>query len=110
MEYQSVWQNLKSERRYHPSVFSPEFLARAAGIIISVLIFKWKVPLGSFDAKKYAESMSGHSDFRKFDDIFRMVVDCSAEQAASIRTLLEELHAKGEICYGLHQSAAALMT
>jgi hypothetical protein len=109
MEYQSVWQNIKSEYRYQPSVFSSEFLSRVIGIIICVLIFKWQLP-GSFDAKKYAESMGGHSDFRKFDDILRMVVDCSPEQAAAIKTFLEELHAKGEICFGVHESKTALMT
>ncbi len=109
MEYQSVWANLKSEYRYQPSVFSSEFLSRAFGIILCVLVFKWKLP-GSFDAKKYAESMGGHSDFRKFDDILRMVVDCSAEQAATIRAFLEELHATGEICFGVHESKTALMT
>ncbi len=110
MEYQSVWQNLKSEIRYHASAFSSEFLSRAIGIILSVLIFKWKAPIASFDPKKYAESMSGHSDFRKFDDILRMVVDCSPEQAAAIRAFLSELQAKGEICFGIHESPMALMT
>lgn len=110
MEYQSVWANLKSESRYHRSVFSSEFLSRAYGIIASVLILKWKLPIATFDAKKYAESLGGHSDFRKFDDILRMVVDCSAGQAAAIRAFLEELRAKGEICFGVHESKTALMT
>jgi hypothetical protein len=110
MEYKSVWENLKGERRYHQSPFSLSFLARAAEIVASVLIFKWGVPPLVFDPKKYAESMSSHSDFRKFDDILRMVVDCSSEQAASIRAFLENLHAKGKVCFGLHASTAALMT
>ena len=76
----------------------------------SVLVFKWKAPAPHFDPKTYAESMSNHSDFRKFDDMLRMVVDCSADQAASIRTFLEELRVQGEICFGLHESSVALMT
>jgi len=110
MEYRSVWENVKSEWRSRRGPFSVEFLKRAAGAVMSTLIFKWKVPALGFDAKTYAESMSAHSDFRKFDDILRMVVDCSAEQAAAIRAYLEELRAKGEICFGLHESPAALMT
>ena len=110
MEYKSVWENLMSERRYHHSLFSLSFLARAAGIVSSVLIFKWGIPSPVFDPKKYAESMGDHSDFRKFDDILRMVVDCSAEQAASIRAFLEDLRAREKVCFGLHESAAALMT
>ena len=110
MTYRSVWENLRSESRQHPSPFSREFLAVAFEILLSGLVFKWKAPSIGFDSEKYAESMSAHSDFRKFDDILRMVVDCSAEQAASIRAYLEELLANGEICFGLHESEAALMT
>ena len=79
-------------------------------IVAAVLIFKWKVPAVVFDAEAYAESMSTHSDFRKFDDTLRMVVDCSREQAAEIRAFLEGLHAAGEVVYGLHESSEALMT
>ena len=110
MSYRSVWDNLRGESRYQAALFSREFLSRALGIVLSVLVFKWKVPSVGFDSEKYAESMSAHSDFRKFDDILRMVVDCSAEQAAAIRGLLEELRATGEIRYGVHESEAALMT
>ena len=110
MEYKSVWENLKSERRYHQSPFSFSFLARAAEIAASVLIFKWKVPPLYFDPQKYAVSMSGHSDFRKFDDTLRMVIDCSAGQAALIRAMLEDLRARGKVYFGLHESGAALMT
>jgi hypothetical protein len=110
MKYQSVWENLRSERRYYHGLFSFSFLARALEIVAAVVVFKWKVPPLVVDPKEYADSMSGHSDFRKFDDILRMVVDCSPRQAASIRTFLEELHAAGEIYYGLHESDSALMT
>ncbi len=109
MTYRSVWDNLSSERRYHSGAF-PKFLSRAFEIVLSGLVFKWKAPSIGFDSEKYAESMSAHSDFRKFDDILRMVVDCSPEQATAIRSLLEELRAKGKIRYGVHESEAALMT
>ncbi|HEX4046908.1 MAG TPA: DUF3095 family protein [Elusimicrobiota bacterium] len=110
MSYRSVWENLAAEARCHRDAVSLAFLARAAEIVASVLVFKWKVPPLVFDPKKYAESMSAHSDFRKFDDILRMVVDCSPAQAAAIRSFLDELRAKDEICFGLHESKAALMT
>ncbi|MFI5362905.1 MAG: DUF3095 family protein [Elusimicrobiota bacterium] len=110
MEYKSVWENLAGERLYHQNPFSLSFLSRAVGILASVLIFKWGMPSPAFDPKKYAESMSAHSDFRKFDDMLRMVVDCSADQAASIRGFLEDLRARGKVCFGLHESTAALMT
>jgi hypothetical protein len=110
MEYRSVWENLKSERRFHRSPFSLSFLARAVQIVASVAIFKWKVPALIFDSAEYSESMGRHSDFRKFDDILRMVVDCSASQAASIRALFDDLRAQGKVSFGVHESSAALMT
>lgn len=110
MSYRSLWENLRGESRYHDGLLTRKFLARAAEIVLSALVFDWKLPAVDFDSGKYAESMRAHSDFRKFDDILRMVVDCSLAQAAAIRVLLEELRAKGEINYGVHESEAALMT
>ncbi|MDX6768416.1 MAG: DUF3095 family protein [Elusimicrobiota bacterium] len=110
MTYRSVWDNLAAERRLHASAFTPAFAARALEIVVAGLVFGWKVPALVFDAEAYAESMAAHSDFRKFDDTLRMVVDCSARQAADIRDFLAGLHAAGEVVYGLHESDEALMT
>ena len=54
--------------------------------------------------------MRSHSDYRKFDDLLRMVIDCSLEELASIRGYLEEEFKKGEVFFGLHETDASLMT
>jgi hypothetical protein len=110
MSYRSVRDNLAAEARLHESLLSPAFLARAAEIVAAVLIFRWRLPALVFDAGKYADSMGAHSDFRKFDDVLRMVVDCTTEQCAAVRALLERLAAEGSVSYGLHEAAEALMT
>lgn len=110
MSYKSLWDNLKAEARLHTSALDPAFLARAVEIAAAVLIFKWRLPPLVFDAGRYADSMGAHSDFRKFDDILRMVVDCSPAQCAAIHALLERLHAEGLVDYGLHEATEALMT
>lgn len=110
MSYRSLRDNLAAEARLHESLLSPAFLARAAEIAAAVLIFKWRLPPLVFDAGKYADSMGAHSDFRKFDDVLRMVVDCTAEQCAAVRALLERLASEGELSYGLHEAPEALMT
>lgn len=59
---------------------------------------------------RYIDSLPAHSDFRKFDETLRMVIDCSPEMQQAIRALLEREHAAGTIYFGLHASSTALMT
>jgi len=75
-----------------------------------LLIFKYRVPPLIFNPRRYLESMRVHSDYRKFDDMLRMILDCSANQAERIRANLQRQHEQGELCYGLHVSDRALMT
>jgi hypothetical protein len=110
MSYRSLPQLLRDESRYHRSLLSPAFLLRAGEIALAVLVFGggWRVP--GLDTGAYSASMRSHADFRKFDDVLRMVVDCTAEQSRRIREMLEAMRLRGEIFYGLHESESALMT
>jgi hypothetical protein len=58
----------------------------------------------------YIRSTASHSDFRKFDDMLRMVIDCSDEEVAQIKLFLDDLFQKGLIFYGTHISQNSLMT
>jgi hypothetical protein len=62
------------------------------------------------DSGHYMQHMRYHSDYRKFDDTLRLVLDCSEEQAAGLEAVLEAARSAGLIHYGLHRSDAALMT
>jgi len=110
MTYNSISQCVKSERRYHDSVFSISFILRFLEIIAAVLIFKFKIPPVIFNPSKYRHAMRVHSDYRKFDDMLRMVIDCSDKQIEVIREYLETLYQNGNIFYGLFESKASLMT
>jgi len=68
------------------------------------------IKLKSFDMKKYKASLAPNSDFRKFDETLRMVVDCTPAMQAGVERLLEGYHALGNLSYGLHVSDTALMT
>ncbi|MGQ0740842.1 MAG: DUF3095 domain-containing protein [Alphaproteobacteria bacterium] len=65
---------------------------------------------GGFDARAYRASLPRHSDYRKFADSLRMVVDCTSAQADAIDSLLEREWQAGRIDYGMHSAGAALMT
>jgi len=110
MRYRSVSQCLADERRYHESRFSIRYMLRVIEILFAVLIFKFKMPALFFNAKTYAASMATHSDYRKFDDALRMIIDCSPSQADAILTTLETMHREDAIFYGVHESETSLMT
>jgi hypothetical protein len=65
---------------------------------------------GGFDSRKYPLELIRNCDFRKFDDVLRMVVDVSPAQAQAIESELERFHVAGELVYGIHRSSSALMT
>ena len=54
--------------------------------------------------------MPEHSDYRKFDDALRMVLDCEPDQVARLKAYLDARHRAGELCYGLHESRHSLIT
>jgi len=65
---------------------------------------------GGFDARAYRASLPRHSDYRKYADSLRMVIDCTPAQADAIESLLESEFLRGGIDYGTHRASAALMT
>lgn len=71
---------------------------------------KFNLSLPGLNVPKYKEDMIINSDYRKFDDMLRMVVDCTQEQARTIENHLENMHAEHQIVYGTHYSDTALMT
>src|SRR6185436_16518787 len=78
--------------------------------LFAFLIMRTGVPVGRFVPKKYTRQLIENSDFRKFDDALRMVLDCTKELAASIEQRLKAAAADGIVRYGLHRQDAAMMT
>jgi hypothetical protein len=110
MTYKSFSESYNNEKRLHSSMWSFGFLQRISSIFISVLLFKIGIPKKIFNPTPYARSMGTHSDYRKFDDMLRMTIDCSPKQIDSITAYLENLFQKGQIKYGMHISNNTIMT
>jgi hypothetical protein len=110
--YKSLWRSLREESRYHRGWLTRRFWDRVVDIVCSTLIFRPKRDLTArwYDRRRYVDSVRDHSDYRKFDETLRMVLDCTAAQADAMEALLAQAHAAGELCYGLHRSTDALMT
>lgn len=107
--YKSFFGLVREERKLHPK-FSKAFVFRVLEIAFAVLVFKYKLPGIGFDSKAYANSMKTHSDYRKFDDMLRMVIDCSEAQSDQITNYLENNYKQGDLFYGTHKTDSSLMT
>ncbi len=64
----------------------------------------------SYDAPRYVDDLKVQTDFRKFDDCLRVVLDCTPVQVAAMERWLEAEHAAGRMVYGMHDDRAAIMT
>src|SRR6185437_6615238 len=74
------------------------------------VIMRIGLHVGRFIPTKYTREVVENSDFRKFDDSLRMVLDCSPDLAAKIENCLKAAAARGVVRYGSHQQQAAMMT
>jgi len=65
---------------------------------------------GGYNAPIYREELRTNSDFRRFDDMLRMILDCPTDKADAIEAFFSGLHDEGKIAFGTHRSEHALMT
>jgi len=87
---------------------------RYAEVLISSLLQLWaertRGRVGPYDAPAYGNEMRANTDFRKFDGMFRTLLDVTPEQAVAIEAVLERGYRAGDIIYGVHIANEALMT
>lgn len=78
--------------------------------LLAIVSEKTGFTIGGFHGQNYLRALPSHSDYRKFADSLRMVVDCSTREAEGIESLLAESKAAGFVDFGLHRASTALMT
>lgn len=112
LTYKTTAQMFREEVRLHSSPWSASFLGRVLNILVARIVFGWgRLQQAFVDAPHYKNSMRTHADYFKFDDMLRMVIDCTNEQHEGIETLLEKKYANGrQVYYGVHHSSHSLMT
>jgi hypothetical protein len=74
------------------------------------LILRFNLRVGRFVPGKYLSEVAANSDYRKFDDALRMIVDCSPGMAQKIEDTLAAAERQGHVRYGCHRENAAIMT
>jgi hypothetical protein len=89
-------------------------LARRASVLAYTLfvylIMRFDLNVGGFVPKRYTRQVVENSDFRKYDDGLRMILDCTPELERALSDRLAAAARDGIVRYGLHQQDAAMMT
>jgi len=87
---------------------------RRAGVLahtlFAYLIMRSGIKVGGFVPKAYVQQVVENSDFRKYDDGLRMVLDCTPELERVLTERLAMAASAGIARYGLHRQDAAMMT
>jgi len=74
------------------------------------LLLRFGISVGKFVPKIYLQQVVENSDFRKYDDGLRMVLDCTPELENTLSERLAAAASNGTVRYGLHRQDAAMMT
>jgi hypothetical protein len=74
------------------------------------VVMRFGIKVGNFVPKTYVQQVVENSDFRKYDDGLRMILDCTPELEHALTQLLADAASNRIVRYGLHQQDAAMMT
>lgn len=101
-----------------------EFEARAArrgplplrrGVVLAwtlwvYLVMRLGIKVGKFVPQHYTRQVVENSDFRKYDDGLRMILDCTPQLEQALAARLVRAASDRLVRYGLHRQDAAMMT
>ena len=74
------------------------------------VVMRFGIKVGNFVPKTYLQQVVENSDFRKYDDGLRMILDCTPELERELTQRLTQAASSGIVRYGLHRQDAAMMT
>jgi DUF3095 family protein len=81
-----------------------------ANTLFAYLVMRFGIKVGAFVPKIYVQQVVENSDFRKYDDGLRMVLDCTSDLDQALSGRLTAAASAGIARYGLHRQDAAMMT
>ncbi len=77
---------------------------------LGLIFMTFKLKIGDMDWGGYKKVLTEATDYRKFDDMLRMVISGTRLQREQLIHYLEEQYKVGHLVYGTHVSDRALMT
>lgn len=78
--------------------------------LIGYILIRYNFELKGFSSSQYKKEIVLNSDFKKFDDTLRMVIDCTKNQADQISAILLKHENNNLAHFGAHQSDSAVLT
>jgi len=81
-----------------------------ANTLFAYVVMRFGITVGNFVPKLYVQQVVENSDFRKYDDGLRMILDCTPELERALDQRLAAAASDGIIRYGLYRQDAAMMT
>ncbi|MFT5427144.1 MAG: hypothetical protein ACI9ZT_002101, partial [Gammaproteobacteria bacterium] len=69
-----------------------------------------KIKTENTDWGQYKQSLIANTDYRKFDEVLRMIISGTLEQRNRLTNYLDHLHKERKIVFGVHASPNALIT
>ena len=91
----------------------PLFARRSMVLALTLwayVVMRLGITVGNFVPKAYLRQVVENSDFRKYDDGLRMILDCTEELAQALGDRLARAASDRIVRYGLHRQDAAMMT
>jgi Protein of unknown function (DUF3095) len=78
--------------------------------LFAYVVMRFGIKVGGFVPQVYIRQVVENSDFRKYDDGLRMILDCTEELERALQQRLAAAAEQGILRYGLHRQDAAMMT
>jgi len=78
--------------------------------LLGVVLIRFNIKTGNLNWGDYKQVVSEATDFKKFDDVLRMVISGKTIQRQKLVEYLEKKFQEGLLVYGFHVSDRALMT
>jgi hypothetical protein len=78
--------------------------------LFAYVIMRFGIRVGGFVPARYTQQVVENSDFRKYDDGLRMILDCTEELARELTERLKAAASNDVVRFGLHGQDAAMMT
>ncbi|MBC7420148.1 MAG: DUF3095 family protein [Bdellovibrio sp.] len=96
--------------KYAGLIKTPIYLGLAFLVFLLTLIVRLTKNNPTSAVSKYLNELSTNTDFLKFDDTLKMVIDVNDKQKKEMIDYLDNLEKNGRIKFGMHTSKEALMT
>jgi hypothetical protein len=78
--------------------------------LFGIILMGFGIKTENVDWGIYKRDLAENTDYRKFDDILRLVLAGSETQRYTLQGYLETLYENGQLVYGLHHANSALIT